>query len=162
MVIFTVALIPVKAIHAKANNFVMSSKLFKKLEDRAKLFSDSVAQTSYDKVSAIIGENIHTGVDEVAKQIKEKLNIESVTRAELIARTESCYVTSLGTQMAYDESDLVIGKEWLSSQDGLVRPEHQANDGQIVDKDATFSSGESFPGEDSFNCRCSIAPVVKV
>lgn len=157
-----VALIPVKAVHSKANNFVMSSRLFKKLEDRAKLFSDSVSNTTYDKVSAIVGENLYAGVAEVKAQLIEKLNFESVTRAELIARTESCYMTSLGTQMAYEESDFVVGKEWLSSQDGLVRPEHQTNDGQIVDKDGVFSSGESFPGEDSFNCRCTIAPVIKV
>lgn len=155
-----VALIPVKMAHSKANNFVMNSRLFKKLEDRAKLFSDSVVGTTYDQLSEIIGANLMTDVDEVAKQIREKLNIASVTRSELIGRTESCYMTSLGTQMAYDESDLVVGKEWLTSQDALVRPEHQMNDGQVVAKDGVFADGESFPGEDSFNCRCTIAPVV--
>lgn len=157
-----VALSPLKMITGKANYFVMNSVLYKKLEHRAKLFSDSVTSTSFDVISAIVADNMNEGVGKIAKILKEQYVGMSTTRAERIARTEAGYMTSLGSEMAYQESDVVDGKEWMTTGDGLVRDEHVQNDGEIVGKYDAFSNGEHFPAESSINCRCTIAPVVKI
>ena len=156
-----VALTPIKIITSKGNSFVMNSVLYKQLEHRANLFSESVTDTTYEKISIIVADNLDKGVDEIKKGLKEYFIGISNTRAEAIARTESGYMTSLGTQMAYEESEVVEGKEWLSAGDNLVRDDHRDNEAEgVIGVKSAFQNGEHFPAENSINCRCALAPVV--
>lgn len=157
-----IALLPLKMISNKANNFVMTSVLYKQLEQRANLFSESVTDTTYEKISTIVADNLQNGVQEVKTALREMFVGMSSVRAEAIARTESGYMTSLGSQMAYEESEVVEGKEWLTTQDERVREEHVHLDGEIVGKNEAFSNGERFPADQSINCRCALAPVVLI
>jgi SPP1 gp7 family putative phage head morphogenesis protein len=150
------ALTPLKLITEKASRFVLNSVLFKDLEDRAEFLADSINDTTYLKIAEIVSTNMHLGIPSVSEAIKE-----SDTRAITIARTEAGYITSLGTQMAYNQSEVVEGKIWLTSLDDKVRDEHQINEGEIVGKGEVFPNGEAFPAEHTINCRCTIAPVIK-
>lgn len=156
-----VALSPVKTFKKDAK-FTMSERLAVKLNKRARLFSDSITDTTYDTIKDIVAENMSSGPNEVANKLKESFANMSATRAYTIARTESCYIASLASEEAYKQSDVVSGKEWLTTGDGAVRDEHVINDGQIVDKDAVFSNGESYPGEQTINCRCALSPVIDI
>ncbi len=156
-----VALIPVKIFFTKQNDFVMTSSLLKKLEARANMFAKYVTEYTYNELSKVVGDNIETGVGKMATILEKSFLEMSKVRSERIARTESCFTTSIGTEMAFQESEFVEGKEWLAVIDDVTREEHVENDGQVVGKYETFSNGESFPGENSINCRCAIAPVVK-
>lgn len=157
-----VALAPLAMLSSKANNFIMNSVLYKKLEKRAELFADQVTNATFEQLSILIADNIDKGVGEVTKLLKDMYAGMSTVRAERIARTESGYMTSEGSQMAYEQSDVVSGKEWLTTQDDRVREEHVINDGVIVGKDEVFPNGESFPAQHTINCRCAIAPVVDI
>lgn len=156
-----VALTPLTMLTGKANNFTMTSSLLKKLEARAKLFSSSINDTTYQIISTAVSENIEMGVSGIKKVLREAFDDMTSVRAERIARTESCFMTSLGTDMAYQENELVEAKEWISSGDGKVREEHVENDGWVVNKYEAFPNGEQFPGEQTINCRCAIAPIVR-
>lgn len=155
-----VALTPLKMITGKANNFVMNSVLYKKLEKRADLFSEGITDTTYQKLSTLVADKMSEGVPAIKAGILELFSNMSSSRAESIARTESGYMTSLGSEMAYQESEVVEGKEWLTTGDDRVREEHVQVDGEIVGKFESFSNGEHFPAEHSINCRCALAPVV--
>lgn len=157
-----VALLPTKMLTGKANNFVMNSVLFKKLEHRANLFSESVTDKTFETISMIVADNMDKGIPEIKRALKTAFEDMSSTRAERIARTEAGYMTSLGSEMAYQESNVVSGKQWLTTGDERVREEHVQNDGQIVGLYDAFSNGEHFPAESSINCRCTISPVVDI
>jgi HK97 family phage portal protein len=155
-----VALVPTKMLTGKANNFVMNSVLFKKLEHRANLFSEGITDTTFELISKIVADKMNDGVSVIARALKEEFAGMGTVRAERIARTESGYMVSLGSDMAYQESDVVGGKQWLTTGDDKVRDEHVQVDGEIVGKYESFSNGEHFPAEHSINCRCALAPVV--
>ena len=107
------------------------------------------------------------GIPAVAQAITEKYEQITTGRANTIARTESCYITSIATQDAFEESPVVAGKTWLTAGDGNVRDgdlpdNHVINDNKTVAKDDSFPNGEAFPGEMTINCRCAIAPVIDI
>jgi len=96
-------------------------------------------------------------------------------RAERIARTEVVGAMNRASNEAYNKSEVVGKKKWLTSRDDRVRPtksghfDHRTADGQIVDKDSRFEvSGELLrhPGDplgspgNIIRCRCAIRPVL--
>lgn len=96
-------------------------------------------------------------------------------RAERIARTEVVGAMNRASNDAYNRSEVVGKKKWLTSRDDRVRPtkighfNHKAADGQIVDKDARFEVGGELllhPGDplgsagNIIRCRCAIRPVL--
>jgi HK97 family phage portal protein len=83
-------------------------------------------------------------------------------RAALVARTETTRAWN-GAQRAtasrfQADSGRQVFKTWLSSQDGRVREEHQALDGEQRPIDEPFSNGLQAPGEP--NCRCTLTYAV--
>lgn len=83
----------------------------------------------------------------------------SELRAESIARTETAIADIEGNVIAYEESGLVTGKEWLTAPDCC--PACAALDGVIVPLDGSFVEGgyrknaPLHPG-----CRCDVLPVI--
>ena len=91
-------------------------------------------------------------------------------RSMRIARTETGAAANQALDATWQQnSDVVIGKEWLTARDESVRESHLI-DGQIVPIEAEFvlGSGETAPypqgpglsAGESINCRCSTAPVI--
>jgi HK97 family phage portal protein len=89
----------------------------------------------------------------------------SRARALRIARTETTSSVGFADLEAFKQSGIVKSKEWLSSQDELVRgpiPHNHAIDGERVALTDSFSNGLQFPGDPTgeagnvINCRCTM------
>lgn len=156
-------LIPIKSFYEKVDEFTIDAELIQLIEERGILFATSVAGVTYDQISKLIAQGLINGDGRavVARSIYEAFDEMTRVRAKRIAQTEGTNMSNLGLQEAFRKEELVTGKEWISSRDGNVRPEHQANDGQVVDKDVAFPNGELYPAHKSINCRCVIAPVIR-
>ncbi|UOF79259.1 minor capsid component [Caudoviricetes sp.] len=100
----------------------------------------------------------------LAKRIREETGGEIARRrAETIARTETGIAASVGADTAAEATGLQLDKEWTSSEDQRVRPDHAKADGQIVAMNAMFDVGGSLmrfprdpngPPNQTINCRC--------
>lgn len=154
---------PVKTFYGKVNDFTIDQELIRLIEERALLFATRVTGVTYDMISKLIFEGLEAGLsrDQQAKSILDMFDDMSKVRAKRIAQTEGINMSNLGLQHSYNQEPLVVGKQWISAKDGRVRDEHVINDGTVVDKGSVFQNGERFPADNSINCRCVIAPVVK-
>jgi hypothetical protein len=89
--------------------------------------------------------------------------------AETHARTAALDAQKVGQQLAWEESkasgalgDAEVIAVWVTNLDGRERPEHNAANGITRPLDGVYSTGQSYPGEGEWNCRCSeIFRVVK-
>ena len=137
--------------------------------------------TTVRELRRVLGASITEG-DSLAVQIKKMLNASdelfynmSKSRAELIARTESCTTINAGSTELYKAEGITM-KEWLSIQDSRTRDAHLVMDGVVIpieDKFEVPATSQSegafmdYPGDASapaaqvVNCRCTTAPFVK-
>jgi HK97 family phage portal protein len=132
------------------------------LQTRAEFFATSVNNTTLETLTVSLSEGIVAGesIEVLKNRVKEVYSEFKNYRAKLIARTETNAVVNEAHLNAYKESDNIKGKEWIATKDGKTRDEHLVMDGEIVANGKQFSNGEMFPS--SPNCRCTIAPVVRV
>jgi len=112
-----------------------------------------------------ITRNLESGmtVAEARAAIRRILNTRGY--AERIARTETHTSLERGAFEAARSLGVRITKEWVSREDGNVRPDHAIAQGQIQEIDTPFViGGESmlYPGDpdasakQTVNCRCTI------
>jgi len=89
-------------------------------------------------------------------------------RREAISRTESLRTANYSSTELYRAWN-IEQREWVSTLDDRIRPDHAAANGQIVGINDMFTvGGESlrFPGDpmaspsQTINCRCTTAPVI--
>lgn len=154
---------PVKSFYGKVNDFTIDQELIRLIEARALLFATQITGVTYDELSKLIFNGLEEGLsrDDMARQVRTMFSDMSKGRAKRIAQTEGIHMSNLGLNHAYNVEPAIVGKQWISAKDGRVRDEHVRNDGVVVDKGSIFPSGERIPAENSPNCRCVIAPVVK-
>jgi SPP1 gp7 family putative phage head morphogenesis protein len=119
-----------------------------------------VADTTIEEARALIGRQASEGwsVEELARQLREIGVTQSKTRAQSIAVTEMARGYSLGSQLAWKESNVVSGQEWLVTD---PCPVCEPLAGKIVKLDEAFADGIYVPGDTHPLCRCSLAPVVE-
>ena len=139
------------------------------IADKTFKFAHKVNKTTQDKLRRALKEAIKAG--EGIPETKERINkvFTSISKewSSVIARTEVISASNAGAMEAYKQSKVVTEKEWISSRDADVRPEHQI-DGETVALDKTFSNGLMFPGDpmgdpgNIINCRCTQSGVVKI
>lgn len=129
------------------------------LADRGKLVKNVVETTKEDirRLTGLAAELGWSG-DELAQEISKLGEIASITRAELIARTEAAAMYSKGSLIAYAESGQVSGTEWLLGPSPC--PECQPLGGKVA------ALGDAFDGDVEHpplhpRCTCAIAPVLK-
>lgn len=106
-------------------------------------------------------------VDALSEVLKDSLRgvfNSAVTRARLIARTETAGAVNGGSWMYYKAMG-VTKKSWLTAGDERVRESHVLCEQQgAVDIDKTFDNGLQFPGDQNgdgsevCNCRCCLSP----
>ena len=94
--------------------------------------------------------------DELAKAITENYAF-SDARAQTIARTETAFADVQGNLLAYKQSGVVSGKQWLADADCC--DDCQELDGEEVDLDESFSDGSDGPPA-HVNCRCDFLPIL--
>ena len=108
-------------------------------------------------------------MDKIAKRI---MNVQEMNKTQAIrsARTIVTGAENKGRQDSYARAEadgIILQKEWIATNDSRTRHSHAALDGAIVDQDKKFDNGLMFPGdpdgrpEEVYNCRCSVAAVVK-
>lgn len=140
------------------------------LEARGLESFDQVSQTHTERImkeitqGTSLGESITTVMRRVANALGTPGQLAG--KAETIARTETLTAVSIGQAAAMKNAKEVIPglkKAWLTAGDNRVRDSHQAVDGEVVDADAKFSNGLSYPRDtDSpdpalvINCRCTL------
>lgn len=120
--------------------------------------------------------------DSLAVQMKKLISASdelffemSKSRAELIARTESCTTINAGSTELY-KTEGIQEKEWISVQDDRTRDAHLLMDGVVIpisDKFEVPATSQSegafmdYPGDATapagqvVNCRCTTAPFVR-
>lgn len=108
-------------------------------------------------------------MDKIAKRM---MNVQEMNKTQAIrsARTIVTGAENKGRQDSYARAEadgIILQKEWVSTNDGRTRHSHAMLDGAIVDQDKKFDNGLMFPGdpsgrpEETWNCRCTVAAVVK-
>lgn len=82
--------------------------------------------------------------------------------AETHARTAALDAHKVGQQLAWEEAkasgalgDAEVEVVWVTNIDGRERPEHNAMNGATRPLDGAYSTGQRYPGEGEWGCRCS-------
>lgn len=82
--------------------------------------------------------------------------------AETHARTAALEAQRVGQRLAWAEAkesgalgEAEVYKRWVATQDARTRDEHAAMHGQEVPLDQPYSTGQMYPGEGEYNCRCA-------
>lgn len=119
-----------------------------------------VAETTREDIRRLVGRQADEGwsIERLADEIRKQGEITSKSRSELIARTETASAYSQGSILAYEESGVVSGIEWLAGPDEC--PECAELNGKIVGLGDEFADGINYPPAHPA-CRCAIAPVVE-
>lgn len=127
-----------------------------------------INDTTRAKMQDLLKNSLTEGdsIPQIASKLRQQFDVESY-RAKLIARTESLRSSNFASYAVYSENG-IEGKEYIATNDGRVRDEHLAADGQVVRMDAPFTLGDGtkcmFAGQSGVakhdcNCRCTFAPV---
>jgi len=147
---------------APAEDFNMSQAIKNSIAKRATFLGNSVMDTTIDKIANIISQGLDEGkgTAEIASNIRNVYAEIPAWRAEMIARTEATNANNDGLIEGYKQSGIATHKEWVATLDDRTRDEHIALNGEVVQVDQSFSNGLQSPSE--INCRCVIAPVLKI
>ena len=123
------------------------------------------------KINAEVLQGILQGepMDKIASRLSKVTELNA-TAAIRNARTMVTGAENKGRQDSYARATadgIILAKEWISTNDSRTRHSHAVLDGAIVDQDKKFDNGLMFPGdpngrpEEVWNCRCTVAAVVK-
>lgn len=121
--------------------------------------SKKINETTAKKIRSTLSEGIMQGesIPNLRDRISAVYSDAKGYRATLISRTET--ITTVNTGSLYTmKAGGIKRKEWLSTSDSRTRPEHVEMNGEIVGIDEEFSNGEDVPM--SYNCRCTVLPVL--
>jgi hypothetical protein len=120
-----------------------------------------VADTTVEEARALIGRQADEGwsTEELARQLREIGVTRSKARSVLIAHSETTRSYSLGSQLAWVESGVVSGQEWLVTENSC--PICSPLAGKVVGLDEEFAPGIRVPGDSHPGCRCALAPSVE-
>ena len=141
---------------------------YKQLDEKADV------RWNVKKMNAEVLQGILQGepMDKIAGRLS-KVTGMNATAAIRNARTMVTGSENKGRQDSYaraTDDGIIIYKEWISTNDGRTRHWHAELDGQTVPQDKPFSNAVGlimFPGDPEahpanvYNCRCSMAAVVK-
>lgn len=112
----------------------------------------------------VFGYTTQSGKDQA--EIAHKMQVAA-------ARTAQTLITAAenkGRQDSYDRAEkdgVIIEKEWIATIDHATRDSHRDLDGTSVPEDKPFDNGLMYPGDPSgraeevYNCRCTMAAIVK-
>ena len=123
------------------------------------------------KMNAEVLQGILQGepMDKIASRLSKVTDMNE-TAAIRNARTMVTGAENKGRQDSYARAEadgIILQKEWIATNDSRTRHSHAVLDGAIVDQDKKFGNGLMFPGdpdgrpEEVYNCRCTVAAVVK-
>lgn len=150
------------------SSFIFTQEVKKTLKERATLFGLSVNTTTRDKITRAIADGLEAGdgVVAISDRVRGVYSDFSLSRADMIARTEATAGNNEGTLAGFKQS-VATHKEWIATADDRTRDSHADIDGEVVGLNEKFSNGLNYPGDangepgETINCRCVIAPVIE-
>jgi len=141
------------------------------LEQRKFKFSFEVNQTTQNALRKELAEGLNAGenIKQLAERVNKVFDFAEQYRSVRIARTESTTAINKGILEAYKQSGMGPQKQWLTSRGENVRDWHRTMDGQTVNIDEPFVSGQgnalmhpgdpNAPSDEIVNCQCTMLPV---
>ena len=132
--------------------------------------SENITQTTKEIIQRVLTEAAEQGFgfDELVRRLKSPEL--TVKRARTIARTETVAAANAASNIAAQDTGLVMDKIWISARDNRTRLHHRQVNQNVVGMDDTFSVGfvqMKFPGDKAggpsevINCRCTHAFIPK-
>lgn len=128
------------------------------------------------QITAAVTSGILQGksIGQIANDLQNHVETMSRESAVRSARTAMTEAENAGRQDAAEELEdmgVILGKEWIATDDDRTREAHAEADGQQVELDEPFTVGGEqlmFPGDGSlgasgwnlYNCRCSRKTIV--
>lgn len=129
-----------------------------------------ISEVTREKIAGDVAAALELGmsVDELADALSSAYAF-SDQRAELIATTERAFADVRGNTMAYAESGVVAGLEWVTANggdDARTCEECEMNNGAVVPMDADGNAAEPFPSGATTvpahpGCLCDLLPALK-
>lgn len=134
------------------------------VEQRVKLFAESMLETDMDKLVSMIADGISQGqsIPDITNSIRSEFSSFSKMQANRITRTEVLRTSNISAVDAWSQSGVVVGKQWLVSPGADA--ECTIYDGKIVSLKGNFYDTDKFANGDPPihpNCRCTILPVLE-
>lgn len=116
----------------------------------------TILATNLEDVKLVIlaGTDENLSNAQIGRNIRQFYTDRSAFKAMRVARTETSHAAGFGQREAARQSGVVKTKTWITSRDDRVRDEHAAVDGETVDFNEPYSTGEMYPGETAIMCRC--------
>lgn len=113
-----------------------------------------ISDETKDEIRRLVGQQAREGwsLDRLAKEITKLGEVQSITRARTIARTETATAYNLGSIVGYDESGVVIGVDVLDGTNDAICT---AANGQRWSLKQARANPIGHP-----NCRRTFAPVI--
>jgi HK97 family phage portal protein len=126
---------------------------------------DDIKTTLEDTLAEPTSQGLQAdALGEVLKDSLRGVFNSAVTRARLIARTETAGAVNGGSWFYYKAIG-ITAKSWLTAGDERVRESHaMCQDQGVIDIDKVFQNGLQFPGDqngdgsETCNCRCCLSP----
>lgn len=163
-------------IHAREVGLAAKSENMKDIFSTNESVSDKIMNNTFeasDKVKSRVTNEINNvladayrdglGREDVTKKINEKFTQLKTYESRRIAVTEINSNRNVANY-AQIQNDGVKYKQWVTAEDGRVRPTHIDLNGHIVRTDSNFSNGLAHPGDKNgpirewVNCRCVLLP----
>ncbi len=153
---------------------------------------NSFFEDHYNRIVTIRQNLIQGVIDIISKNLKEGKGIAEITKdlvknfgrktglyswqMRRIARTESNTASSMASFEAFDNSNLVVNKVWISALDERTRESHRILHGIEKPLNEGFETFDKYGNteilqmpsdinaspENSINCRCTLAPKIKL
>jgi SPP1 gp7 family putative phage head morphogenesis protein len=149
-------------------DFSLSARAKDWINDNVKNFSGEINNTTKEKIQKALAQAVEEGegIPEAAKRVRIVFSEANTSRATAIARTEIIHASNYASVEAWKQSDVVEGKEWLTSFDENTCEECQALDGKTKGLDDGFGNKDDLFGDAPeppahVNCRCTLIPVLK-
>ena len=137
---------------------------------RSNQLAGQVTDSTYSAIQQALQDGVAAGEDinRIAARVQDVFDGASRNRAKTIARTEVISAANGSADLAAAQlpSDVVGGKEWISTRDERTRDDHAEADGQVVLMGEAFVVGGeplAYPGDPSgdagnvISCRCTEA-----
>jgi len=146
------------------------------IKDNGVYFGRETQDTAYEALKSTVAEGINAGegIPKLSKRVgsvyEGYTSVDKPWKAKRIAQTETIKASNFGKLQGDKQSGVVIGKEWLATDDSRTRDTHMMADGQKRKIDDTFDIGGSslmYPGDpsgdpgESINCRCTMLSILE-
>ena len=151
-----------------SDNFSMSARAKDWIKKNVKNFSGEINKVTQDKIRKALEVSVEEGegIEQAQRRIRTVFKEATTSRARAIARTEIQHSSNFASVEAWKQSEVVSGKEWLTSFDENTCEECGGLDGKTVSLDSEFdvtddlfADAEEPPAH--VNCRCTLIPVIK-